>query len=216
MTRTQRIRRHYQPRIEPGRANYDVVDWASAEAQQTRFAVLADNVPLEGATLLDVGCGLGDLWTYLRQRSINVGYSGVDLLPEMVTSAEKQNPGIRFVCGDIFDPSDGVLDPDERFDVIFCSGMLNLDLGNNHEFLPAALRRMFELAGQYVAVNLLHIRCEDRYSHCAYYDPAAVMEMLEPMPYSVRLIDDYLPNDFTVICRPQKFSGGTCPARAVR
>ncbi|MDP6542688.1 MAG: class I SAM-dependent methyltransferase [Phycisphaerae bacterium] len=200
MTKSQRIRHHYQPRIDDARENYDVVDWASAAAQQVRFAVLVDNVPLDGRTLLDVGCGLGDLRAYIEGRGISVDYRGVDLLAEMTASAARQNPEGRFICGDIFDPVAGVVGAEMRFDVVFCSGMLNLDLGNNAEFLPEALRRMLELSGEYMVVNLLHARSEMRYPHCAYYDPDAVMKILEPMPCTVRLIDDYLPNDFTLIC----------------
>ena len=200
MTKSRRIRQHYRPRIDGRRKNYDVVDWASAAAQQVRFTVLADNVPLDGRTLLDVGCGLGDLWGYLKGRGISVDYRGVDLLVEMTASAAERNPDGRFVCGDIFDPGGCVVGPGECFDVVFCSGMLNLELGNNTEFLPEALRRMLELSIEHMVVNLLHARSEIRYPHCAYYDPDAVMRILEPMGCRVRLIDDYLPNDFTVIC----------------
>ena len=202
MTKVKLIRHHYQPRIGDQRENYDVVDWASAEAQQIRFAVLADNVPLDARTLLDVGCGLGDLWTYLKGRGISADYCGVDLLSDMTLAATRRNPDGRFVCGDIFD-RDGdsqVLGPDEHFDVVFCSGMLNLELGNNTEFLPKALGRMMELSQEHMVVNLLHVRSEMQYPHCAYYDPEAVIKILEQIPCKVRLIDDYLPNDFTVIC----------------
>ena len=202
MSRSQRIRHHYQPRIDDLRANYDVVDWASAEAQQIRFAVLADNVPLDGRTLLDVGCGLGDLLTYLKGREISADYCGVDLLGEMIESAQSRNPDGRFVCGDIFhaERNGEALGANELFDVVFCSGMLNLDLGNNHDFLPNALKRMMELASRHMVVNLLHTRTEKKYPHCTYYDPDSVLKILKPITADVRLIDDYLPNDFTIIC----------------
>ena len=202
MAKSQQIRNHYQPRINAGLENYDVVDWASAAAQEHRFAVLVDNVPLDGRTLLDVGCGLGDLWAYLKGCVISADYCGVDLLEEMAAAAGSRNPDARFVCGDIFDldGSASVFAPDERFDVVFCSGMLNLELGNNTEFLPAALARMLELSREHMVVNLLHARNEMRYPHCTYYDPDEVIKILEQMPCKVRLIDDYLPNDFTVIC----------------
>ncbi len=201
MTKPQRIRHHYQPRIDEQRDNYDVVDWASAEAQQARFAVLIDSVPLDERTLLDVGCGLGDLWIFLKSREISVEYCGVDLLVEMTASAAGQSPEARFVCGDIFDPDAPALGG-ERFDVVFCSGTLNLELGNNTEFLPEALERMLGLAREHMVVNLLHARCEKKYPHCAYYDPQAVLKILEPMACGIRLIDDYLHNDFTLVCSP--------------
>jgi SAM-dependent methyltransferase len=210
MAKSQQIRNHYQPRINAGLENYDVVDWASAEAQELRFAVLVDNVPLDGRTLLDVGCGLGDLWAYLKGCGISADYCGVDLLEEMAAAAGSRNPDARFVCGDIFnininmDRDAAVFAPDERFDVVFCSGMLNLELGNNTEFLPAALARMLKLSREHMVVNLLHARNEMRYPHCTYYDPDEVIKILEQMPCKVRLIDDYLPNDFTVICSVDK------------
>jgi SAM-dependent methyltransferase len=202
MTKSQRIRQHYQPRINAGRENYDVVDWGSHEAQQARFGVLAGNVPLERRTLLDVGCGLGDLRAYLKGRGISVDYCGVDILNEMTEAARKRNPDTRFVCEDIFTSKRGEnsLVATENFDVVFCSGMLNLDMGNNTEFLPEALRRMLGLSREHMVVNLLHIRSEMKYPHCVYHDPDAIMKILEPMPCNARLIDNYLPNDFTVIC----------------
>ncbi|MDP6636461.1 MAG: class I SAM-dependent methyltransferase [Phycisphaerae bacterium] len=200
MAKSRQIRHHYQPRIATRKENYDVVDWASAEAQHIRFTVLTDNVSLDGRTVLDVGCGLGDLWIYLKERGISADYCGVDLLEEMTASAAQQSPDARFVSGDIFDPNEQVMDPPERFNVVFCSGTLNLELGNNTEFLPEALNRMLELSTEHMVVNLLHTRCRMRYPHCAYYDPDEVLRILEPMPCKVRLIDDYLPNDFTVIC----------------
>ena len=68
MSKIKKIRRHYEHRITPERENFDVLDWACAESQQTRFAVLADNVELAGRSLLDIGCGLGDLRTFLDER----------------------------------------------------------------------------------------------------------------------------------------------------
>jgi hypothetical protein len=86
------------------------------------------------------------------------------------------------------------------FDVVFCSGVFNLDLGNNREFLPVALARMFQLAREHVVFNLLHERTVNRYGHCAYYDPREVCEMLRAFPCTFRVLDHYLHNDFTVVC----------------
>ena len=54
---------------------------------------------------------------------------------------------------------------------------------------------------EYLVFNLLHERVAEEGERYFYYDPAAVMEMLSPLPCEVRILDDYLPNDFTVICR---------------
>jgi SAM-dependent methyltransferase len=196
--RKERIRAHYEPRISPHRPNHEVVDWASHQRQQIRFQVLLDHVDLREKSLLDVGCGLGDLYAFLKDRGMPVSYTGVDLLPRMAQAARERHPDGQFDCADIFAD-----DPYGRdaFDVVFCSGALNLNLGNNLAFLPVAVRRFLELSRQYVVFNLLHrrARCQDdRYFD---HDPKKVLNILKPLPCRSRLIDDYLDNDFTVICR---------------
>ena len=205
MSRKKIIRSHYEPRIAPGRDSHDVLDWSDPAAQQARFEVLVRHVGLAGKSLLDVGCGLGDLWAFLHARRIPVDYTGVDLLEKMVLAARQKHPAGRFVCADVFD---GRSLADQRFDVVFCSGAFNLDLGNNREFLPRAAARLMELAREAVMFNLLHHRTAERHGHCFYYDPAEVQTAMEAIGCNVEIADDYLPNDFTVICRKAPRAAG--------
>ncbi len=201
-SRRERIRRHYEPRISPLREHHEILDWATADSQRARFAVLVDNLDLAGRSLLDVGCGLGDLWAYLKQRDVAVEYTGVDLLEGMAARARELHPDGRFVCADIF--AANPFGP-EAFDVVFASGTFNLKLGNDREFLAVALERLFELSRRHVVFNLLHVRARQRFGHCCYHDPADVQELLKRYACRVRLLDDYLFNDFTLICeKPTK------------
>ncbi len=205
MSREQDIRRHYETRLSSDRANFDILDWASAESQRIRFAVLADNIDLHGKALLDVGCGLGDLYTFCRERGIEPEYTGVDLSEKMILAARRQNPAATFQCVDVF--TDATLGA-EQFDVVFCSGAFNLNLGNNRRFLLTALPRLVDLARGYAVFNLLHERTqyqEDGYFYC---NPEDVLKMLRGLPCEPRLLDDYLPNDFTVICRKIRSGSG--------
>lgn len=197
MSRTRKIRSHYEHRITSERENFDVLDWSCAESQQTRFAVLADNVDLAGASLLDIGCGLGDLWAFLNERGIDVDYTGVDILEKMVLAARDRHTDARFIRADVFgaDPFGG-----RTFDVVFCSGAMNLNLGNNRRFLPVAVARMLELANRTAVVNLLHARAAASDRTYFYHDPGDVGQLLSHLPCEIRIIQDYLPNDFTVIC----------------
>jgi SAM-dependent methyltransferase len=208
------IRRHYRRRLERHRRNWAVCHWASADTQQVRFRVLAANVELEGKRLLDVGCGLGDLWAFLGREKSGVDYVGVDLVEEMVVEGRRRHPNARLVCADIFadgrrDGPGGPFAP-ESFDVVFCSGALNLELGNNDTFLPRALARMLELTRETLVFNLLHKRFMPAGGEFHPHDPEEVLEMLRPLPCDARVVDDYLPNDFTVLCarRPGAPGGG--------
>jgi len=203
MSKRDKIQAHYYPRFSPEKLPHEVLDWASEESQRRRFEVLAENVDLRGMKLLDVGCGLGDLLAFLQERSIRVDYTGVDILQRMVEHCRKRFDIGRFVQADIF--SDDAFGPGE-FDLVFTSGAFNLDLGNNLEFLPAAIERLLQLSRDYVAFNLLHARSSDREPGYFFYDPQYVLTQLARHDVDVRLLEDYLPNDFTVICRKRRIT----------
>ena len=197
MSRADKIRLHYEHRIDPARASFDVLDWASAASQNRRFEVLVENVDLNGRSLVDIGCGLGDLWGYLKLRDIDVDYTGVDILKKMVEEARQRHPDARFEWRNVFEPQHG---SDDSFDVTFASGIFNLNLGNNLDFLTAAIPRMMQMARRQVVFNLLHIRREYEPHRYFYCDPEQIKALILPHGWDVRIIDTYLPNDFTVIC----------------
>ncbi len=198
MDRIEAIRAYYERRMSPERESYDILDWSSAASQRMRFEILADNVPLAGRSLLDVGCGLGDLAAFLQERDLAVEYTGVDVLERMIDACRERLPARQFVHADIF--TGGDVAPG-LFDVVFCSGIFNLDLGNNLAFLAGAIRRLLELAREHAVFNLLHARSPFKQQGYFFYDPQEVLALIPPGACDARLIDDYLPNDFTVICR---------------
>jgi 2-polyprenyl-3-methyl-5-hydroxy-6-metoxy-1,4-benzoquinol methylase len=207
MSKINDIRKHYVPRITPDRPNYDVLDWAGPNTQIARFEVLIQHVNLTGKSLLDVGCGLGDLVDFLRRKEIPVHYTGLDVVEEMLARARSTHPRERFLRADLFAPSTNSTDDPlrgETFDVVFCSGALNLNLGNNLEFLPRALQGLLAPARGALVVNFLHARTTTTPDPVYfYYRPADVLSVLQSLlgEGRVQMIEGYLPNDFTVLCR---------------
>ena len=192
----EHVRRHYEPLIQPGRPGHEVADWADVVAQQLRFQVLTDNVDLVSRSLLDVGCGTGDLLAFLAERNVSADYLGVDLIDKMITEARNRHPDATFECLNPFEP-DALAG--RAFDVVFASGVFNLDDGRAGDFLPAGVSRLCELASQTVVFNLLHARTANRYPDCIYWDPGDVLAAIGDLNVHWRILDDYLPNDFTVI-----------------
>ncbi|HPA64879.1 MAG TPA: class I SAM-dependent methyltransferase, partial [Spirochaetota bacterium] len=74
-SRIEIIRDHYVPKFGNDRLNHEILDWESMEAQHSRFAVLSEYVPLSGKSLLDVGCGLADLYAFLTEHGIRTKYT---------------------------------------------------------------------------------------------------------------------------------------------
>ena len=218
----RRLTDHYVPRINSEDEGYKILDWESRQAHFARFDILISQVlqPMidettdhreQGLTLLDIGCGVGDLYGYVK-RGIDargsghghplaerVQYTGVDIIPEMVHEAARRYPEGLFLQGDIFTDQDVL--PSRPYDIIYSSGIFNLNLGNNREFLQSAIPIFFKLASRRVVFNLLdpdHPVKNDAY---AFFDPVEVLEWVRPYSRHVCIVRDYLPGDFTVIAR---------------
>ncbi len=199
----ERIRQHYTPRVTRDRPNHEILDWGSREGQLARFRVLADAMRREfsGETprLIDVGCGMTDLADYLDEQNVPVRYVGVDLTLAVIQEALRRSPGRLLVQADVFTQSPfrpGV------FDVAYSSGVFNLRLGNNRQFVLNAVPALLGQVDRLVVVNMLHIRTETKYPHCYYFDPDDIAAQLAPYAASVEVVDNYLANDFTLILRP--------------
>ncbi len=126
-------------------------------------------------------------------------YTGVDINPQMVEMARQQNPGVSFLCADIFD--DANVCHDESFDIVYTSGIFNLDLGNNREFLEQALREFHRISSRFIVFNLLSERSTGKESRYYYFSAGDVEKIIRSFNFrEARIIEDYLLNDFTVIC----------------
>src|SRR5690349_642730 len=98
------------PRLDPLRASYretlaahgSVAEGVkmSPAGQRDRFAQLTRIGDLHGHSLVDVGCGVGDFYAYLREHVEPLDYLGVDLMPEMAQRAGERYPEARFTAAD--------------------------------------------------------------------------------------------------------------------
>jgi len=201
----ERIRQHYTPRVTPDRPNHEILDWGSREGQLARFRVLVDALRREfpgtapGPRLLDVGCGMTDLADHLAEEGVPVRYVGVDLTLAVIQEALRRSPGRLLVQADVFTQSPFPLGV---FDVAYSSGVFNLRLGNNRQFVLNAVPALLAQTERLVVVNMLHIRTQVKYPHCCYFDPDDIAAELAHHAASVQIVDDYLENDCTLILRP--------------
>ncbi|MBN1646785.1 MAG: class I SAM-dependent methyltransferase [Spirochaetales bacterium] len=195
------IEEYYRPKLKNGVPDFKALGWENKAAHLRRFRTLAKYVNLENRSVLDVGCGFGTFYDYLHEQGMKVRYTGIDILPEMIKRAKDRHKGIEFSCIDLFDES---LDFDLRFDVVFASGIFNLNLGNNLEFLKKALVRFFGLANEIIAFNLLHEDSDNREDRYFYTNPVTVTGLLRSFAGQYRDTEyyhSYQKNDFTVIIR---------------
>lgn len=173
--------------------------WNSEHSQRTRFAVLleaAGTSAWEGASLADIGCGLGDLYGFLRDQGRHVDYVGYDIVPAMVAAASQKYPEARFSVRDILQEGLG-----RPFDYVMASGTFNLRVAQHDRFLRRMIAVMYEECRRAVAFNLLALSPFQAFpANDLYYEaePEKILAYCRTLCDEVELREGYLAWDFTV------------------
>jgi ubiquinone/menaquinone biosynthesis C-methylase UbiE len=166
--------------------------WNTIYTQEIRFMILSEIADLEGATILDVGCGTGDFYQYLRKRLKKFTYLGVDIVTEMINSARCRFPESDFR---VLDVSQGI---DQKFDYVFSSGLLSIKVENYKQVYFGMIRNMFEACKKGVAFNFLNLGesiTDDTYIS---YDPLEINKYCYKLTKNISNRHDYLDYDWTV------------------
>lgn len=180
--------------------NAEGVHWHSTRTQQVRFAVLRDLLPadLGGVALVDVGCGLGDLHAFLAARGeLPRRYIGIDVVEPMVRIARTRT-GARILL------RDALADPLPAADWYLCSGAMNL---LTEDETRRFIERCLDAARHGLVFNLL--KGPDHSSTFNYRRPAEVRDLAGALGVAVRIVEGYLPDDFSAALT---FAGAPEPA----
>lgn len=169
------------------------LNWGTVVSQQRRFRALADLADLNGTSVLDVGCGLGDFWVWLSSRQVPVDYTGIDLTPAMVEKARERLPARRFIVATPESMPDV-----ELFDYVVASGIFYLQTIEPEQYFRSTITQMFALARRGIAFNSLSTWAAQVDAGEFYADPLRTVEFCRTLSPWVVLRHDYLPHDFTV------------------
>jgi SAM-dependent methyltransferase len=167
------------------------VHWLNLYTQTERFRILSQVGNLQGTSILDAGCGYGDLYAYLKNNDIETHYTGIDIMPEFIKVAQKRFPTLPFEVKDMFDIQ-------EEYDYILSSGSLSFKIDNYQAYYFSLIRHMFDHARIAVAFNMLDAKNHPNDELYAAYYPEQVEAYCRTFCSNVKVITDYLDNDFTI------------------
>ncbi|WP_299395032.1 trans-aconitate 2-methyltransferase [Pelagibius sp.] len=179
--------------------SFRALNWGSEEGQANRFRILCEIGIGDGDSVLDVGCGLGDLYGHLQRSGIGASYTGLDITPDMISTARQRFPDAAFREGSLLGTAEPPL---AQVDYVLASGIFYLRRARPFEHLQSSVRRMFDLCHKGVAFNCLSSWGDaaggsDEYRE----DPAQCLEFCRTVsPWAV-LRHDYHPGDFTIYLR---------------
>jgi SAM-dependent methyltransferase len=132
------------------------VGWMDRLQQMVAFEALTGVGDLCGSdkpSVLDVGCGLGDFYGYLRERGFAGRYTGADLLHELVEAARARHTGVSFISADVLDLDLAL----ESHDYVVASGLFDYRTPDSAGRLPQIVRRLFDLCRRGLAWNVLNV-----------------------------------------------------------
>ncbi|MDR2428428.1 MAG: class I SAM-dependent methyltransferase [Candidatus Margulisbacteria bacterium] len=181
------------------------VSYNDRSTQYTRFDTLVKyTVPnkTEKITLLDLGCGLGDLYDYLQTNGYqNVNYTGLDIVPEMLSAAQQNYPAAKFKNGNF------VTAELENYDIILASGSLNIIFDrpdNQMQRIQNVIEKMYASSRLACAFNLLDQDAMYLYEQDPrfyYADKRYFLQLCRSFCPQALLVDGYLINDFSLILK---------------
>jgi SAM-dependent methyltransferase len=190
----RKIKEFYTASSQAYRSHAGRVHWSERRGQETRFRVLAAVGDLCGASILDVGSGLGDMYGYLKRNlACPFAYTGLELLDDFAAEAKWLYPGVDFLAMDFMR-----FPEDRTFDYVLSSGALNFKVEDNEAHYFGMIEKMYRLANKAAGFNML-----DRERHAddetyAAYDIKKVADHCRTFARRVEIMTDYLDDDFTV------------------
>jgi trans-aconitate methyltransferase len=169
--------------------------WASNETQRIRYDVFTKIGDLNNSSVLDVGCGFGDFYDFLKNKGLTFSYEGIDINSAMLKVAKERHSNIAFQETDF-----GSYNSNKKFDYVFCSGALSFKTKDYKNLYFSYIKKMFELSTIGVAFNMLNsknnVTPEDE-AIFATYEISEVQEFCKQLTEKITVTEGYLPNDFT-------------------
>ena len=184
----------YNSRLERFGDRPEALSW-SPQGQLRRFHTLAEIAPdLNGASVLDYGCGTGDFYGFLKGRGFDVRYTGVDVNERFIELARRKHPECAF---QVMDAPDDRLEG--RFDYAVICGVFNLNVPGVAKDMEEALVTLFRRCDKGMAVNCISTHATDMDPRWHYTSPDEIVRFtLERLSPYFALRHDRIPEDFTL------------------
>ena len=169
------------------------VGWMDGtDNSQLRFQKIYEGGIGDDDSVLDVGCGVAHLHTYLKNKGWNGKYLGIDPNKKAIDLIDENINAMEGTIEDL-----GELAEWNRFDWVIANGVFNLGLKEEHSFW--IIEHMISHANKGIVFNMLHAPYPDS-NYVAYY-PEQIKHKLSRFDHSkIEIVENYMPKDaeFTV------------------
>lgn len=200
-----RVRSNYQKSLKKYGFCPKALQWRTRSAARARYKNLVCDINFEKKSILDVGCGFGDIIPFIGKKAQRFSYTGVDLVPEFIKFAQNKYPNFEFIEKDYF-----TRPLKKKFDIIITCGTLNSNIKNPLKYRQKAIKTMFKHASEVVAFNMAggHPQPINKKENRVYFvDSLAILKFCLSLTPKIIFRHHYRFNDFTIVMyKPKKAS----------
>lgn len=165
--------------------------------QDLRFNILTSFYNFENKSVLDIGCGFGDLNRILKNKSANYKYLGIDLSESLILKAKDiyEGDNIKFCEGDFLEK-----EFEEKIDYAIESGIFNYKLKemNNYVYVEKVIEKALQISKDGIAFDFLSDKVDVKNEIGFYYSPEKILSIAYKFSKNVILRNDYMPFEFSI------------------
>lgn len=109
------------------------------------------------SSILDIGCGKGELLDYLKKQLLyinrsHLNYLGIDIVPAFISAAKQRFPLNKFKNQNFIHPS---FMPEKQFDIVLALGVLVTRVREYNLFFEYFVKKMVKCARKCVVFNII-------------------------------------------------------------
>jgi len=189
------IIQHYNKLYSKYGYSHKSIGWGK-KRHYLRYYILLSEFELDNKSLLDFGCGFGDLYRYVIENFYGIDYEGIDINQNLVKEGIKQNPGIKLYCFDAI--NEGLK---RKYDYIISSGVHNTKISNNWDFIVKTFELFNKNSVYGFAINFLSNNVDYKEDNLFYTDPGKILNLGLNFSNKVKIKHDYMPYEYTIFVK---------------
>jgi len=189
------LKTYYQGLFDKHGNSVEAVQHVSQSSQYKRFEILTA-IDSEIVSIVDIGCGLGDMYHYLKSAQYSGNYLGLDFVDEFIETANEQFANDQQARFSVFDITKDAMPT--SYDYILLSGVFNNNTPNAKAFVFDAIEKMFNACQKGVAFNAMSTYVDFFNDDLFYIDPLEVFDFCKKLGAHVVLKHDYVVKEGSV------------------
>jgi SAM-dependent methyltransferase len=185
----------YNERFELFGVSTESLGWGGGrERQNLRFKIALEFLmfsPKPVKSILDVGCGFGDLGKWLNEHYPKISYTGIDINPNLVEAGLSQG---------VLNLSTRALDTYESnsIDLVIANGIFNYRMLNeNHEnYVEQMLSKFLDISNVGIAVDFMSTHVDFQHKNAFHCPLDLVVNTVQKSTRRFIIRNDYLDFEF--------------------